>query len=447
MLRAIKRWSHSRRLKTALRGLSTAAVQDGGLWPKMRKNSIRDPTECPKRDEDWRLVAININGFPTEANGEEKAKRDRLKDLITRGNVDIAGLTETARNERKIPHKRRPTTIIKHWNQGSQATADWLRSSTSSHETGGVMLFSSGRSAAHKIDQGTDEREIGRWAWSTYKGKRNKKVTIITTYRPTNLQATAMKQLRVIRTQDCESEPEEIWKQDLEALINGKKLEGGVIVMGDFNDNLNSPSSKINVMFHSLQMREVLNQRYGEGPPTYFRGSNKIDGIFVTADIEITQGGYVGDETAPGDHLCPWIDVAQEDMIGEPRDDKPPPLMRKATSKIPSVKNEFNRILNEKINLHMLEIKAVELMEAAKLNGALTTEQEAEYDTIEEILKRAVKCTDRQCRKARMGHVPFSQKQKELQGAIIILKKIFLRHKLKGKSRPSMKKLKRDIKK
>ena len=50
-------------------------------------------------------------------------------------------------------------------------------------------------------------------------------------------------------------------------------------------------------------MREVIIERYGEGPPTHNWGSTTIDGIFATEGINITQGGYGGFDLSPTDHL------------------------------------------------------------------------------------------------------------------------------------------------
>ena len=82
-------------------------------------------------------------------------------------------------------------------------------------------------------------------------------------------------------------------------------------------------------------MREVIIEKYGKGPPTFAYGKNAIDGIFATEGISIRQGGYGGSSLSLGDHLSPWVDIAESDIIGTSRDDRPPPILRKATSKIP----------------------------------------------------------------------------------------------------------------
>ena len=222
--------------------------------------------------------------------------------------ADIFGFTEFGKNEDKIPFYNRPSTRVREWTHNARTQVEWLQSdSRSVYEPGGVMMITQEKSSAHMIDKGGDVESMGRWAWVTMKGKNNKRTTIITTYRARNQQQTALRQLGVIRTKHCTKQPEKAWEEDLVKLINEKKNEGGVIVMGDFNDNLNMRDGKVNKLFSDIEMRECLNERYGDGPATYFLGSTKIDGIFVTRDMDITQGGYIDEEDSPGDHKSLWM--------------------------------------------------------------------------------------------------------------------------------------------
>ena len=391
----------------------------------------------------------NINNFPSEISGEGKAKIDTLKSLIMKSDADICGLTEFGRNEDNISYQNRPSTQVKEWCKNACTQVDWLKSESKSvYEPGGVMMIAQERAAVHIIAKGGDSEEMGRWAWITLKGKRDKKTTIITTYRARNHQQTALRQLGTIRKNNFTKQPEEAWEEDLTKLINEKKTEGSVIVMGDFNDNLNMSEGKINKMFSELAMKETLNVRYGEGPATYFLGSTKIDGIYATLDISISQGGYVKEEESPGDHKCLWIDVNEAEIVGRARDDRPPPVYRKATCKIPSVKEAFSKALNKQIDRYGLHAKAKQLVDSARVTKSLSTADATNYESIEERLRRAVSHADNKCRKARTGHVPFSRKQKQLMGAMRVLRIIYLRHKLIGKrNRPRMHKLQRAAKK
>ena len=359
-------------------------------------------------------MALNINNFPSERDGLDKAKHDLLKKTIADSEVDILGLTELGRNEFNIPYSVRPSNVIQTWVKNGLALSAWnRRNNLSMYEPG---VFTKDRSTAHTIKRGIDERNLGRWTWVTVKGKQQLKTSVITIYRATNKQVAAQNQLGAIRKFNCMQQPEELWEEDLKSLIEGMRYIGEVIVMGDFNDDLNKCNCKVNTFFNQMDMREVLNEKYGPGPPNHALGSTKIDGIYATSGISIKQGGYGGLQMKPGDHLYPWVDIEVADMVGSERDDRAPPILRKTTSKIPSVRKAFNRILNEEVNTRRLHSRAESLVNSARSNKRLTAEEKSEYEIIENRLRRAVKFADNTCRKARVGKVPFSTQQKKTYG-------------------------------
>ena len=405
-----------------------------------------EPQKCPKKNEaDWRLMVVNVNNFPTEYNGHEKAKFDILKHEMTSSGADVIGITELGRNENNLPSQSKPSNIVKKWYQNGVASSAWnQRDTRSAFEPGGVMSITRDKSTSHTIKRGKDTKNFGRWVWVTFKGKQNRKTTVITTYRATNLQVTAQNQLGAIREVNVAIQPEEMWENDLSALIQEKKSLGEVIVMGDFNNNLNDSEGKVSKFFRLKEMREIISEKYGKGPATYQFGRHTIDGIFATQGISIRQGGYGGVTVTPGDHLCPWVDIEEQDMVGTARDDRPPPILRKATSKIPTVRIEFDKILNEQVSEYKLYEKAEQLIEKARTNKRLSDEDAANYEKIEERMFSAVKCADNRCRKARVGKTPFSKKQKELMGRIYVLKVIRKRRKLVGRAgRPRSRRLQR----
>ena len=98
--------------------------------------------------------------------------------------------------------------------------------------------------------------------------------------------------------------------------------------------------------------------------------------------------------------------------------------MRKATSKIPSVKTKFNDLLNTEMRRHKIVGKGQALLEEAKLTKALTNDSQQEYNMIESRLLQAVKHADKKCRKAQKGQIPFSKKAHEIMSRYRVLKLI-----------------------
>jgi hypothetical protein len=65
-----------------------------------------------------------------------------------------------------------------------------------------------------------------------------------------------------------------------------------VVLLSDWN--VDFIGEKTRKYMADLGMREIITEFHGdEGPRTYNRGSKPIDGIFMTQDLYIVQGGYM----------------------------------------------------------------------------------------------------------------------------------------------------------
>ena len=408
-------------------------------------------------ENDWRILIGNIGTFPNEGTGQGKLKMDVLKHLYTSSDADMILLNEHNLNLHNTTQEKRPNNIMAEWKQNSighfvqfEEEKDHRVFNNETKEYGGTGIVTNGRATSHRIDYGEDERKMGRWNWCTVKGKHEKKTTIISIYRPENTQSIYARQLaKLRRTGRTELSAEKSWFDDLEELIREKKNEGNeIIIAGDFNNDLNDSKSKVNKYMKTMGMREILINRYGKGPPTHQRGSTTIDGIYATSGIEAIQGGYVEEFDSPGDHRFIWIDICQSEIIGQPQESKQPPVSRRATSKIPSVKAKFGEVLENHVNEHYLYEKINQIYDKAVENKALTEEESQMYEKVEEQTKRGVKRADTLCRKVRRGKIPFSDKAQQIRGEVEIKKLIIRRILLKGKgNRPKSSKVKRLAKK
>jgi hypothetical protein len=407
-----------------------------------------------KNKNTWRITIGNINSFPDDSNGNNKIKLDTFQSLVTRNQSDILIISEHNKNIRTLRHHRQPSETIKRWWPQTIVRTSYLASSnTSTCEPGGTMIVTNTRSTAHTCQAEEDRQQLGRWNYITLKGKKDQYTTIISIYRPTRQQETYMRQTaytakrRKIITNELS--PEELWYCDLSSLITEKLLDGHeVLVAGDFNDDLNNKTGRTRKFMATLGLTELLLDAYGDGPPTHIRGSTTIDGVFATKGIHMIQGWYVPFEQSPSDHRWLVVDISESSLIGSSRIDRAPPLLRKATSKIPSVKESFQQLVEQKTVEYNLHSKILTLYNSAKKGGILTENLAATYESIEYTMQRIIKHADNRCRKARRGGVPFSPYQKQIMGEIIVLKQLKLRTLLKGKpNRPRTRRIHRLSKK
>jgi hypothetical protein len=412
-------------------------------------NNKKNKAKNEQRNDIWRIRIGNINSFPSEYDGHNKHKLDTFKKLVYDNNSDIILISEHNRNPTNMNQHATPAEIMKKWWKNSITRSSWLTSNNkSSFEPGGTMIITHSRSTAHTCSAETDRFHLGRWNAITLKGKKEYYTTIISIYRPSTYQETYLRQTAHTakrRKVTPTLSPEDMWYIDLRDLILEKiGLGHEVLVAGDFNDDLNNEGGRTRTFMTNLGLREILLEKYGKGPATHARGSTTIDGVFATANLQLANGFYVPFDKSPGDHRWMVIDLTERALLGRARDDLSPPLLCKATSKIPSVKHKFQELVDAKIleaNLH----SRIHRLYRHILDGKQFTIQEAqEYETIEECLQRSVKYADKRCRKARRGKIPFSPLQKKLMGEILILKQLKLRMLLKGRpNRPRAKRIQR----
>ena len=387
-----------------------------------------------KQEDQWRVLMMNINTIPSSKN---MVKLDQWRKIAVESDINI--IVETNKDQRKLHEDDKTENLIKGWWQKPSVRDEYLVEQNqkfndlTARQQGGVSMITNDDFLGHVCKSGGDERKLGRWRWTTVRGQQGRMTTIIGTYRAEVGWATTDNQLAEIRqTEEGAkqlSDPIKLWYSDLKALIQQKQDDGhSIIVAGDFNEDLTSPTSKVKDLFHDLQLRETIMEKHnGITPPnTYMHGKKPIDGIFASMDIEINKGGYIDVLDSPGDHCGLWIDIKKTELVGETMQIQTKKMTRKVTSKIPSVKKKFQELMEEQVVLHKLREKVDTLfedcIEAMKTHDKLPTEMENRMDALFSRVTRAKMYADKNCRKLRVGNIPYSKQIQQALGACIVLK-------------------------
>jgi hypothetical protein len=166
----------------------------------------------------------------------------------------------------------------------------------------------------HNIGKrGVDESVLGRWCWMQCVGKNNNSTRSISAYaplQPTGPELVGIQHRRHYNSIGRDADPVDAFWIDISRLIL-KWTEAGesVVLLADWNADVRG--EKTRKYMADLGIREVLTEFHGgEGPHTYNRDSNPIDGIFMTQDMYIVQGGYMPFGVGiGGDHRLLWIDI------------------------------------------------------------------------------------------------------------------------------------------
>lgn len=421
----------------------------------------RNPKDIEKDSDVWRFVVGNIGTIPSPTTTQGLWKIDAWRNIVL--NCDVNVITEINKDMGKVRDTDKIEEITKGWWKGAMVRSEYLIEDEylyrDQRQQGGMAMIWNGMITTHIIEQGGDHRRLGRWRWAVCRGKQNLKTCIIGCYKPGATWVTALNQAVALnkkrKTGDASYDPLHLWIEDMEELIKNKQSEGcEIIITGDFNEDLQDSNSPLVFMVNNLGLREVLIEKYpcGTDFSTYERGSTIIDGVFMSQNLQIERGGYMSFDDSPSDHRWLWFDIKINYIVGEAFSMRARPLERKATSKVPSIRENFNKILNEQVQIHKLDRKVETLTKDVKtqrsIDNGITMECQQQMDLLNEILMRLVQTADNQCQKARRGQVPSSPLVDQARGTIRILRLLIRRWNEKGKkSRPNLTRIKRLAKK
>jgi len=182
----------------------------------------------------------------------------------------------------RIKDNDKTENLVRGWWEGSMCRDEYMRDTTDTYNegrnmVGGVSVVTNGTLTSHIVEQGGDNRNLGRWRWITVRGKDQKKTCFIGTYRSGEGSVCEQNQLAALRgTEEGATqllEPNKVWKKDLTELISTKKQAAGcgIVIMGDFNQDLKDLCCDMNQIVRELGLREPLLEKYGaeNAPNTY----------------------------------------------------------------------------------------------------------------------------------------------------------------------------------
>ena len=220
------------------------------------------------------------------------------------------GFQETNINWDRLPSKHSWEERTIGWWKGGQTTIKAHNKKDiiqSLHQPGGCMVTSVNSARRKIIECGVDFRGLGRWAWTRYKGKSGITFRVISAYRPrTNAGAhTVFSQQRsYFDNINVGRQPKDIMIEELcDEIRKWQDLGDLIMLMTDVNEHVGNDF--ITNTFQAVGLKEAILDQHLEmhdPQPTYQRGSDPIDGIFISANIEIQSAGYLPFGDAPSDH-------------------------------------------------------------------------------------------------------------------------------------------------
>jgi hypothetical protein len=371
-------------------------------------NDWGDPLQS-KASDCLRVAFRNIHFLP---HNSRNSRNEELLFDVQVGNFDIIGLAEPNVAWNLLPDEDRLRSRFKEYWEACHISAShntWDSSNVDVKQIGGTLTLALNQLSYRVIKSGVDSSGLGCWSWIRFQGKQGITLQAVTVYRPVvSFGATSVYQQhsRYIHDKDLTGCPRDLFFTDLDKAITTWIDEGDqLIVQGDFNEDVRS--SRIRNFFLKFAMHEAIISRFPLVPPnTYAKGRYPIDGIFVTATLQVLRAGYTpvtwGMQT---DHRLLWLDLSWTATLGDHIPNVWRPKARRLKLHDPRIVENYLYFRDHHTSQHQLYERVLALNRTI-LSTSVTDAQATALAEVDMIRVDGMFYAERKCRKLRMGTVP-----------------------------------------
>jgi hypothetical protein len=321
-----------------------------------------------------RVIYENFNGLQSALSKNEKL--DKTRQVINDLQADVVCYNEHRQN---LKQKTNQNGFCQMFNGGETElraiAAHNVNKDAGKFQEGGTAMLVFG-DLIEQFDLeglGQDDLGLGRWAFMKFSGGNGVVTQVICGYSPCSNKkkdsGTVYQQHRryLINKLNVLMCPRQRFLEDLLQQIRQWWAAGEHLVLClDANENIYRAELGWQLMdLHSLDMKEVVRDFTGRQlGATFFRGSEPIDAIWATSDLEVAHACVMPVGYGVGDHSLFVVDFSTALMIGT----CPPkiicPALRRLNTKIPECALQYSRALQKNILRHQLLERMIPMAES-----------------------------------------------------------------------------------
>lgn len=354
-----------------------------------------------------RCSFVNINGIGMKRNNY---KSNTIKQYMIEHNVDVMGLAELGVNWKTNSQQDSIWERTLRWFQNMRLSVGYNKRDkfTQRSQPGGTAVLTQDRIALGICKNGSDERNLGRWTWSIFEGKEQKRTRFVSVYvpiRPANYGDNKVfyQHQRALIEDEIKTDPIEqfwidFWSDVDKWLAQGEEL----VIMGDWNTDVVKDTFLSD--FEERGLRPAVTGRHDGtfAPATHYRGQNTIDEAFVTSGIQIMKAGFLKPGHLPTDHLGLFFDIYAPPIIGNTRTDIPRSPARRLQCTDPRAVKKYLHVFNKYLRKHDFYVRLLVL--AKTYSTPLTADEERELEKLDKLRHNGMLLAEEKCRKFKMGN-------------------------------------------
>ena len=324
-----------------------------------------DMMEEEYQDDRTRIYFQNLNGLNWDNDG---GKWPYICEVIDSNKIDVACFSELNTDTNQYNIRRKIETITqRYFSQNCVVMAASKFDTATHYKPGGTAILAS-ESIIANIKSHTRDR-MGRWTSMCFTTARNRKIRIISAYqvcknsRPGSNTAASHQTAQIIQETTIANTrtrptPRQAFVTDLQAFIlHCQSEQEDIILAGDFNEELNEPSSGMGSLATQCGLADLFSTRTGNStiPATYQRGKKRIDYVLISPTLLATVKAAGYDPFGyrlPSDHRGMYIDIDTHALFGQDPAKLAPILKRDFTTQNPETVRQYVKHKSEYLNDH-----------------------------------------------------------------------------------------------
>lgn len=264
-------------------------------------------------------------------------KRDKLKNLFIKFDIDILSLTELGQNLRRIDNSEQLRELTRGWVENIAVRTAHNRhyDSGRKRQYGGTALVVGTQLSSRLAASDIDPSGLGRWTSTLIQGKVGFKTRVISAYRP--CPGTSEGSVNIqhhLYFAESSIDPRSQFLTDLADQICAWQDQGEQIILtGDMNTGELTSEKRLDRFWEHFLHRTGLVDAHKQHlqrswlPNTHNRGKVQIDYIFISPSIKVKRAGFLPFEKIPSDHRGVWVDIDTPSITGS---NPPTPVSYKA---------------------------------------------------------------------------------------------------------------------
>ena len=389
-----------------------------------------------KPDDTIRLAFNNVGGVPVDFDGE---KHGHIIEAMKEMKMDVFGIQEHNLNLEKSTGRETWQGRFRQWQQVFTKAA-WNIHSTTNDRTlyGGTAIFVGKEHNNRVCEPQSDDRGLGRWQSVILTGKHGMKLRVVTAYRPVadssnRPNSVFSQQERVLLSHNDKRNPRDAFFEDLQACVDRWHHNGEMVILGmDANQDIQSDPDQF---ARKCQLRSILTTRHPTTPLTATCNKNMneiaVDGMWCSPGLDIEQCGMSGfGEVNIGktDHRILWVDISMKSAFGYI---PPAPTYKqpeRLNTKNPKCVQRYTKLVKTRHKEERVLERLTSILSSIQQDGP-SPELSKKFDKIPQIDRRIRRMARKNCRKLRMGKVPFSDEIQDFHRIINMWNLIILKRK------------------